>query len=210
MQVAIYSKILSIVKALSSGTSEILHGGHKQWVDVLALRSSKEVVLCSVQLSKLVVPDSEKPGTAHARPACSSPTPRVYSNSCPLSWWCQPTISSCVALFSSGLQFFPAYIPQYIPQYKTEVRKNSGFSQTVALFKISRVNTFTHVSSSVTVFQKFLQKLSQLILTATPPRATQIDGQKNRDSPVTSGGHPGRLGHLHPDPLSTLLYTKKA
>ena len=108
MQVAIYSKILSIVKALSSGTSEILHGGHKQWVDVLALRSSKEVVLCSVQLSKLVVPDSEKPGTAHARPACSSPTPRVYSNSCPLSWWCQPTISSSVVPFSSHHQSLPA------------------------------------------------------------------------------------------------------
>ena len=149
-------------------------------------------------------------GLQHARLPHHSLPPRVCSNSCPLSWWCQPTISSCVALFSSGLQFFPAYIPQYIPQYKTEVRKNSGFSQTVALFKISRVNTFTHVSSSVTVFQKFLQKLSQLILTATPPRATQIDGQKSRDSPVTSGGHPGRLGHLHPDPLSTLLYTKKA
>ena len=72
MQVAIYSKILSIVKALSSGTSEILHGGHKQWVDVLALRSSKEVVLCSVQLSKLVVPDSEKPGTAVCQASLST------------------------------------------------------------------------------------------------------------------------------------------
>ena len=31
----------------------------------------------------------------HARPPCPSPTPWVYSNSCPLSWWCHPTISSC-------------------------------------------------------------------------------------------------------------------
>ena len=35
-------------------------------------------------------------GLQHARPPCPSPTPRVYSNSCPLSWWCLPTISSSV------------------------------------------------------------------------------------------------------------------
>ena len=42
-----------------------------------------------------VVSDSLRPlGLQHARPPCPSPTPRVYSNSCPLSWWCHPTISS--------------------------------------------------------------------------------------------------------------------
>ena len=35
-------------------------------------------------------------GLQHSRPHCPSPTPRVYSNSCPLSWWCHPTISSSV------------------------------------------------------------------------------------------------------------------
>ena len=44
----------------------------------------------------------------HARPTCPSPTPRVYSNSCPLSQWCHPTISSSVIPFSSCLQPFPA------------------------------------------------------------------------------------------------------
>ena len=44
----------------------------------------------------------------HARPPCPSPTPGVYSNSCPLSQWCHPTISSSVTLFSSCLQSFPA------------------------------------------------------------------------------------------------------
>ena len=47
-------------------------------------------------------------GWQHARPPCLSPTLRVYSNSCPLSWWCHPTISSCVISFSSCLQSFPA------------------------------------------------------------------------------------------------------
>ena len=44
----------------------------------------------------------------HARPPCPSPTPRAYSNSCPLSRWCHPTISSSVVPFSVCLQSFPA------------------------------------------------------------------------------------------------------
>ena len=53
--------------------------------------------------------DSLQPhGLQHTRPPCPSPTPRVYSNSCPLSRWCHPTISSPVVPFSSLLQSFPA------------------------------------------------------------------------------------------------------
>ena len=44
----------------------------------------------------------------HTRPPCPSPTPRVYSNSRPLSWWCHPTISSSVVPFSSCPQSLPA------------------------------------------------------------------------------------------------------
>ena len=40
-------------------------------------------------------------GLQHSMPPCPSPTPRVCPNSCPLSWWCHPTISSSVILFSS-------------------------------------------------------------------------------------------------------------
>ena len=62
----------------------------------------------SVQLSRSVVSDSLRPhGLQNARPPCPSPTPGVYSNSCPLSWWCHPTISSSVVPFSSCLQSFP-------------------------------------------------------------------------------------------------------
>ena len=46
-------------------------------------------------------------GLQHARPPCPSPTPRVYSNSCPLSRWCHPAISSSVVPFSSCPQPFP-------------------------------------------------------------------------------------------------------
>ena len=48
------------------------------------------------------------PVLQHTRPPCPSPTPGVYSNPCPLSRWCHPTISSSVIPFSSRLQSFPA------------------------------------------------------------------------------------------------------
>ena len=61
------------------------------------------------QFSHSVVSDSLWPhGLQHTRPPCLSPTPRVYSNSCPLSQWCHPTISSFVIPFSFCFQSFPA------------------------------------------------------------------------------------------------------
>ena len=62
----------------------------------------------SVQFSCSVMSYSLRPhGPQHARPPCPSPTPGVYPNSCPLSRWCHPTISSSVIPFSH-LQSFPA------------------------------------------------------------------------------------------------------
>ena len=53
--------------------------------------------------------DSLRPhGLQHTRPPCPSPTPGVYSNSCPSNQWCHSTISSSVIPFSSRLQSFPA------------------------------------------------------------------------------------------------------
>ena len=63
----------------------------------------------SVQFSRSVVSDSLRPHELqHARPPCSSPTPGVHPNPCPLSWWYHPTISSSVFPFSSCPQSFPA------------------------------------------------------------------------------------------------------
>ena len=63
----------------------------------------------SVQFSRSVVSDSLRPHEPpHARPPCPSPTPGVYPNPCPSSWWCHPTISSSVVPFSSCPQSFPA------------------------------------------------------------------------------------------------------
>ena len=62
-----------------------------------------------VQFSCSVMSDSLQPHESqHTRPPCPSPTPRVYSNSCPLSRWCHPAISCSVLPFSSCSQSLPA------------------------------------------------------------------------------------------------------
>ena len=58
---------------------------------------------CSVMSNSLWPPEPQ-----HASPPGPSPAPGVYSNSCPLSQWCHPSISSSAVLFSSCLQSFPA------------------------------------------------------------------------------------------------------
>ena len=73
-----------------------------QW-NVLRQVSSRWVKGRSVTFDSLWPYESQ-----YARPPCPSPTPRVYPNPCPLSWWCHPAISSSVAPFSSCPQSFPA------------------------------------------------------------------------------------------------------
>ena len=66
------------------------------------------VQFSSVQFSCSVVSNSLRPHESqHARLPCLSPTPRVYPNSCPSSWWCHLAISSSVVPFSSFPQSFP-------------------------------------------------------------------------------------------------------
>ena len=72
-------------------------------------------------------------GLQHAKPPCASPTPRVYSDSCPLSQWCHPTISSSVVTFYSCLQSFPA----------------SGSFQMSQLFTSEGQRTWVSASASV-------------------------------------------------------------
>ena len=70
--------------------------------------SVASVQFSSVQFSHSVVSNTLRPHELqHAMP-CPTPTPRAHPNSCPLSWWCHPTISSSGVPFSSSLQSFPA------------------------------------------------------------------------------------------------------
>ena len=74
-------------------------------------RKLRKLLDHSVQLSSVTQSsDSLRPHESqHARPPCPSSTPGVYSNSCPLSQWCHPTISSSVIPFSSCPQSFRAW-----------------------------------------------------------------------------------------------------
>ena len=84
--------------------------------------------------SRLVVSSSLWPhGLQHARLLCPSPSPGACSNSCPLSQWCHPTVSSSVVPFSSYLQSFPA----------------SGSFQTTQLFASGGQSVGVSASASV-------------------------------------------------------------
>ena len=83
--------------------------------------------LTSVQFSHSVTFDSLKAhGLWHARPPCPSPIPRVYPNSCPLSWWCHPTITSSVVPFFSYLQSFPTSGSFLMSQFSTSGGQSIG------------------------------------------------------------------------------------
>ena len=78
-------------------------------LEIFVCFSSNQSILKEVQFSCSVVSDSLWPhGLQQARLPCPSSTPKAYSNSCPLSQWCHPTISSSVVPLSSCLQSFPA------------------------------------------------------------------------------------------------------
>ena len=83
----------------------------------------------SIQFSCSVVSDSLwHHGLQHARRPCPSATPRVDSNSCPLSQWCPPTISSSVVPFSSCLQSFLASGSFQMSQFFTSGGQSFGAS----------------------------------------------------------------------------------
>ena len=84
-------------------------GSSHQVVKVLELQQQSFQWISLVQFSHSVMSNSLQPcGPQYTKPPCPSPTPRVYSNSSPLSRWCHPTISCPVVPFSSCPQSFPA------------------------------------------------------------------------------------------------------
>ena len=92
----------------------------------------------SVQFSCSVISDSFwLHGLQHARPPYQSPTPRVYSNSCPLSWWCHPAISSSVIPFSSCLQSFPASESFQMSQFFASGGQSTGASASTSVLPMN-------------------------------------------------------------------------
>ena len=92
----------------------------------------------SVQFSCSVVSDSLQPHESqHARPPCPSPTPGVYSNSCPLSRWCHPTISSSVIPFSSCPKSLPASESFPVSQLLAWGGQNLGVSASPSVLPVN-------------------------------------------------------------------------
>ena len=94
-------------------------------------------IFSSLHFSRSVVSDSLwHHGLQHAKTPCPSPTPRVYSNSCPLSQWCHPTSSSFIP-FSSHLQSFPASGSFPMSQLFTWGGQSTGVSALASVFPMN-------------------------------------------------------------------------
>ena len=102
----------------------------------------------SVQFSRSVVSDSLWPHEhKHARPPCLSPTPRVHPNSCPLSRWWHPTISSSVIPFFSCLQSFPTSGSFQMSQLFTSGGRSTGVSAPLATQQQQQDNVYSFLKS---------------------------------------------------------------
>ena len=104
---------------------------------VFGLRNHCRLWLSSVQFSHSVVSDSLWPHEPQHRPPCPSPTPGAYPNSCPLSRWCHPTISSSVVTFSSCLQSFPASASFQMSQLFTSGGQSIGVSVSTSVLPVN-------------------------------------------------------------------------
>ena len=90
------------------------------------------------QFSRSVMSDSLRShGLQHARLLCPSPAPRACSNSCPLSQWCHPTISSSVVPFSFCLQSFPASESFQMSQFFTSGGQSIGISASASVLPMN-------------------------------------------------------------------------
>ena len=76
-------------------------------------------------------------GLQHTRLPCPSTTPGAYSNSCPLSWWCHPAISSSVVPFTSCLQSFRASGSFQMSEFFTSGGQSIGVSASASVLPMN-------------------------------------------------------------------------
>ena len=108
---------------------------------MLVLMPPSLLFICKyLQFSSIqsVVSDSLRPhGLQHTRLPCWSPTPGVYPNSCPLTWWRHPAISSSVVPFTSCLQSFPAPGSFLISQFFVSCGQSIGVSVSASVLPMN-------------------------------------------------------------------------
>ena len=117
----------------------------------------------------------------HARPPCPSTTPRVYPNSCSLSQWCHPNISSSVTPFSSRLQSFPASGSFQMNQLFTSGSQSIGGSPSTSVLQMNIQDWFPLGWTDWISLQS--KRLSRVFSNTTVPKhqffGTQLSLQSN-------------------------------
>ena len=109
-----------------------------------------------------VVSDSLWPhGLQHARLPCPSPNPGAYSNSCPSSRWCHPTISSSVIPFSSHLQSFSAPGSFQMSQFFASGGQSTRVSASVSVLPVNIQDRFPLGLTDLITLQGTLKSLLQ-------------------------------------------------
>ena len=138
------------------------------------------------QFSHSVVSDSLQPHEPqHARPPYPSPTPGVYPNSCPLSQWCHPTISSSVIPFCSCPQSFPASESFQMSQLFTSGGQRIGVSASTSVLPMNIQDWFP---------------LGWLVGSPCSPR----DSQESSPTPQFKSINSSALSFLHSPTLTSI------
>ena len=130
------------------------------------LSSQQMISSSSALFSCSAISDSLWPyGLQHTRLLCPPPSPGVHSNSCPLSWWCHPTISSSVIPFSSYPQSFPASGSFLISQFFTSSGQSIGASASTSLLPMNIEGWFPlGLTSLISPFSTGLSRVISLQL----------------------------------------------
>ena len=159
----------------------------KQWTGSKLRKQYIKAVYChpaystsvqiSVQFSRSVVSDSLWPhGLQHVSPPCPSPTPRAFSNSCPLSWWSHPIVSSSVVPFFSCRQSLPASGSFPMSQFHQVAKVldfqlqhqffmwNAGLDESRGRIKIAGRNTNSLKYADTTLVAESEQQLKCLLM----------------------------------------------
>ena len=153
-------------------------------------------------------------GLQHVRPPCPT-TPGVYSNSCPLTQWCHPTISSSVIPFSSCLQSFPASGSFQMSQFFVSGGQSIGVSASTSVFPMNIQDWFplgwtgwisllskglSRVFSNTTVQKQILQCSAFFIVQLSHPYMTT-----GKTKALTRGTFVGKVMSLLFKTLSSLV-----
>ena len=125
-------------------------------------------IFCSewmiLSFSRSVVSDSLRPHRLHhARLPCPSPSPRVGSNSCPLSWWCHPTILPSGHSSSSCPQSFPASWSFPVSQFFTSGSQSNGASVSASVLSVNIQDWFSFGWTGLISLQSNSQSLKSLL-----------------------------------------------